>query len=661
MSDSETQGELHRHIANRRRNLIIALAAIAVVASVVVPLLIATHVIEVVIEPTDAEAVVDRKQGALLTFGHRVVLYSLNGTITVAAEGFAPVEVSVSRDTPARTRPIRLEPSPGMVSLRVESHEEFLVRVDGRIIGTDPDLEVELAPGAHVVAVQGPRIELIEEIQVTGRGAKQTFSFAPAATPTAEFTVVAEPSLARILIDGVAVGSGSFSGSLTVGMHDLVVEADDYAPHQQQFNVAADAAITDIGTVTLSPLPASVAIKSTPVNATVLINGKYRGVTPLRTEIASGREHRLSVRKTGFRHAEDTLHPRPNDRMERFYDLTVTSYRARITANVPAEIAVNGRVLGTAPLTLDVTDKDEITAVADGLRAKPIRVSPSGGSTREYAFRLLTPAKFAYEAASAETTAPADIRLRRFPPASFDARESEDSPAKVIELSRPFYFAVHETTVAAFRNFSAEFAQGRNTKHPAVEVTWQDAAKFCNWLSDEAGLAPAYVFRGGFARLDPDSLGFRLPTEAEWEAVARYDFDGGRVRARPHAWGASPTIPRAFANVAGRELRAGGVPFLRDHVDNHTGVAPVGTYPANFNGIHDLAGNASEWVNDYYSAGPFAPATRKDPLGPHTGTDHVVKGANHLSANRAALAAGYRSFTPNKSETVGFRVARWIH
>ena len=173
-------------------------------------------------------------------------------------------------------------------------------------------------------------------------------------------------------------------------------------------------------------------------------------------------------------------------------------------------------------------------------------------------------------------------------------------------------------------------------------------------------MPPAYVFGGAFATLDAGSTGFRLPTEAEWEAVARYDFASGGIRGRPYAWGASPTIPRAFANVAGRELRTRGVPFLADHVDNHAGIAPVGTYPPNFNGIHELAGNVSEWVNDYYRAGSFAPDTRTDPLGPHTGTDHVVKGANHLSADRDALSPGYRTFVANKSESVGFRVARWI-
>ena len=627
--------------------------------------LVATHAIEVVVEPADAAAALERKQGALLTVGRRVFLYSGEGVVIVSAEGFFSQDVTVSRSAPARRLPLSLQPRPGIVTLVVDSPDGFLVRVDGKIIGAEPKLDVELTPGSHVVTVQGPRIETIDEaIHVAGRGTRQTFSFAPSlavAMPSVEFRVAAEPSFARILIDGVPVGTGIYSGPLKPGSHEVTVEADNYAPDRRRLEIPDHVEVTDVGTIILSPLPAIVVVQSSPSGATVLLDGEYRGDTPLELEMDAGREHRLSVRKTGFRHANEILHPQPNARIRRSYELAATSYRAEVTTNIPAQITVNGRTVGDAPLQVDVKDNDEIKALAPGFEATPVRVRPGGGDVRRYAFELLPPARFAYESASPQATAPGGIRLRRFAPLRFDTRVSSDSLPAAVELSRPFYFAVHETTVAAFRSFDPEFAPGLAEDLPVVSVSWQDAARFCNWLSAGAGLPPAYVFGGAFARLDTDSLGFRLPTEAEWEAVARYDFVGGRVRGRPYPWGTSQTIPRAFTNLAGRELRGDGVPFLRDHVDNHRGVAPVGSYPANFNGVYDLAGNASEWVNDYYRAGPFSPGSSRDPLGPQTGTDRVVKGANHLSADRAALLAGYRTFAAHKSATVGFRVARWIH
>ena len=662
MSDSEGVSVVRRHIQRRRRHLRIALAVVVAVAAPTVALLFATEVIEVVVEPPDADAALSRHGGLLMTLGHRVFLVSGEGSVAVAAEGFAPSQVPVSRGVGNRVA-VSLDPLPGIISLVVDSNAEFLVRVDGQLVGTESELVVELAPGAHTVSIQGPGIGLEREIEVAGRGAAQTFTFkppAPGAVVRPMIEVAVEPLSARILIDGVFVGTGRYSGPVAAGVHELEVQAEDHAPYRRQFQAATDAGVNDLGTIALSPLPASVSIRSVPAGATVLVDGEYLGDTPLRVQMTPGGERRVSVRKAGFRTASDVLRPQPNARIEREYDLSRTSYRARITTDRPADIAVNGRVVGTAPLTIDVVDDDEIAAVAQGYVAKPVRVRPGGGETREYAFRLVEPGRFAFEAADAEATAPGGIRLRRFAPLRFDARETAQAAPKTVELSRAFYFAVNETTVSAFRAFKPDYPAGQDGNLPAASVTWQDAVRFCNWLSAEAGLTPAYAVRGAFAELDPASPGYRLPTEAEWEAVARYDFARGNVQGRPYVWGAGATIPPGFANVAGRELRSKGARFLDDHVDNHPGVAPVGTYPPNFNGIYDLGGNVSEWVHDFYRAGPFEPGSGADPLGPSSGTDHVVKGGSYLSAERAVLSPGYRAFVANKSESVGFRVARWI-
>lgn len=671
MSASEASGDLLRHIRQRRRNVTVALAAVAGAAAAVIALLISTHVVEVTVEPPDADAALERKQGVILTVGRRVLLYSSQGIVTVGAPGFFPRDVPVARADGKRRLAVLLDPRPGTISISVQSDEDFLIRVDGRVVGDDPQLNLELAAGTHSVDIQGPRIAPIQrEIEVEGRGARQSFTFTPTIAtdaPSVELRVAAVPSFARILVDGSPVGTGKFAGPLHPGVHEVGVEADDYAPERRLVDIPADATTRDMGTIVLTPRPARASITTTPAGATVLLNGDYRGDTPLQLELAPGREHRLSVRKTGFRHADELLNPLPNARIERFYHLTATTYRARITANLPAQIAVNGHSVGSSPLTVEVADDDEITASAEGFIAQPIRVRPGGEATRAYTFKLVEAAQFAYQSAAPVITAPAGIRMRRFGALRFDVRPGGSASPEPVELSRPFYFAVHETKVAAYRAFEPQFAPHLPPDIPAVDVTWQDAARFCNWLSAQAGLPAAYETGGAFPKLNPRSLGFRLPTEAEWEAVGRYDFAAGRVHARTHPWGGARSIPRAFANFAGRERRhagagpAGSTAFLPDHVDNHRDLAPVGSYPANINGIHDLWGNASEWVNDYYRAGPFQPERRVDPRGPHTGTDHVVRGANYTSGDRAALALGYRTFAANKSHTVGFRIARWIH
>ena len=65
-------------------------------------------------------------------------------------------------------------------------------------------------------------------------------------------------------------------------------------------------------------------------------------------------------------------------------------------------------------------------------------------------------------------------------------------------------------------------------------------------------------------------------------------------------------------------------------MDNHTGVAPVSSYPANFNGLYDLAGNVAEWVTDYHAPLPQQDSRATDrPAGAVAkGIDHVVKGSS---------------------------------
>lgn len=154
-----------------------------------------------------------------------------------------------------------------------------------------------------------------------------------------------------------------------------------------------------------------------------------------------------------------------------------------------------------------------------------------------------------------------------------------------------------ETTVAQYQaagmSYQAPgFPQGSD--HPAVHVSWNAAKAWCAWLSKREG------------------LNYRLPTDAEWSAAI-----GGSY----YPWGNSWPPPNHFGNYIGQEAKVpavesyarghywfqngGGssVAVIRGFRDRHVFTAPVGSYPANWLGIHDLGGNAFEWCEDWYRAG----------------------------------------------------------
>jgi formylglycine-generating enzyme required for sulfatase activity len=155
---------------------------------------------------------------------------------------------------------------------------------------------------------------------------------------------------------------------------------------------------------------------------------------------------------------------------------------------------------------------------------------------------------------------------------------------------------------------------------PVVSVSWLDAARYCNALSERAGLAPAYALTADGAAWDTAASGYRLPTEAEWE----------------HACRASTTGPRygALDEIAWHRGNAGGA--------RHA----VGTRAPNAWGFHDLLGNVWEWCWDVYDAEVY-------------GAYRVLRGGGWSDEHWSCRASVRRRSHPTFAiDDVGFRVAR---
>ncbi|MBM4125144.1 MAG: formylglycine-generating enzyme family protein, partial [Nitrospira sp.] len=242
---------------------------------------------------------------------------------------------------------------------------------------------------------------------------------------------------------------------------------------------------------------------------------------------------------------------------------------------------------------------------------------------------------------------------------------TDERPQRTVTLSA-FWIDRQEATNAQYERFVAAtghpqpqnlnqavtlWAQGRplagSERHPVVNVSWHDAAAYCQWA------------------------GKRLPTEAEWEKAARgtdgrlypWGNEWGLDRANSASYWAGRTVEFKDGKewsefwIAGEGARIAKERGLRGEVLT----MPVGSFPegASPYGVLDLAGNASEWVQDWYEPYYYVKAPQADPKGPNGVLLKVSRGGSWLKPAKSLRTAdrdyGYPDDRPSGT---GFRCAK---
>ena len=642
--------------------------AVALLLALLLTWLAQLQTVVVVLSPADARVRADgliswQSAGSLLLMpGERQLRVTRPGYRTLRRT------ISVKAGAPNNVQLV-LQKLPGVLDVDTGAVAATAL-LDGAEIGRVPGA-LQVAAGAHTLLLRAERhLDAVLQVEVAGMAQHQAIK-ARLEPSWGRLTLASDTPAARLSVnDGEALTLPA-AVDLPAGVQRLKVSAPGSRDWLSSVLIKPGAT-TAVGPIVLGAPDAQLSVRSQPVGAAVIVGGVWRGRAPLQLALPPGAHYEVLVSQPGYvsftRVVEATAGAK----------LAVDARLAPILVGLsisgePAdgELWIDGVARGRAPATQQLlAGAHRVEVRHAGMQAWISSIDLAPGVARTLEYRLVPEGRPAGWTPPASTiTSKAGPALKLISGGSFllgsarreQGRRPNEGQLRVT-LSRPFYIGLREVTNAEFRRFRADHVSGvvdqRSVdldNQPVSNVTWEQAVEYCNWLSAQDGLVSAYESKdGSWVLRQPANIGYRLPTEAEWEFAAR--MGGGR--ARRFEWGDELPIPPGVANIAGAEAAKMIDPVLPAYRDEYVGVAPVGHFPPNAFGLFDMTGNVSEWTHDVYTSF-LDGATVTDPLGPPAGARHTVRGASWRSATISELRLAWREGGSEPTQDLGFRVARY--
>lgn len=631
----------------------------------------------VALKPSPATATVSVSGGLFFHIGGRYLMRPGSFQLQLSAPGhFDLKQALLVSDDAQQSYPLALEKMPGHLSIK--THPETVqislqnTTQESRQ-GETPTTLRNIPTGRYTLQAQAERY-FSQSLDIDVDGFDITQQVAIDLQPAwGQVQITSEPDGAEILVNGKNQGLTPLQIDILESGETVTLQLAGYNPWQQTLSVTAGEQRA-LPLIKLQPADGLLTLSSQPQGAGITHNGHYLGTTPLQIKLPPGNPQQLQLYLDGYYPASHTLSIATGEQRELQISLKPKLGKLKISAHpADAQLYIDGVAKGSARQSLKLLARPHRIEIRKaGYTSHFAMLTPQPGVERTLRVTLKTKAQTRAANIPTIITAPSGQQLTLLRPNTAftlgasrreQGRRANEILRKV-KLQRAFYLASTEVTNQQFQQFQRDHTSNHasgNTlnqlNQPVVSVTWASAARFCNWLSQQQGLAPFYIEKDGeISGYATEALGYRLPTEAEWAWAARWQ--NGKMAKFP--WGKSLIPDKKTSNIADSSAAKILPRVLRGYNDGFAVSAPVASLLANDKGLYDMGGNVAEWVNDYYSiAVNVSGSVENDPVGPSKGQFKIVRGASWRHSGMTELRLSYRDYSESARDDLGFRIARY--
>ena len=482
--------------------------------------------------------------------------------------------------------------------------------------GVTPLVINDIARGSHRIAVRKEMYGLKVENAVVTDGA--TANVAVTLNPSfARVTINTLPN-AKILVDGTAKATGTYSWNQSEGVCEIATSLDGHRDAKRTLQVVAG----QDQTIQLDPTPmyGMLNVNSDPMDAEIWIDGKQYGVTPDIVTNLLATEHSITLKKTGC-----------------------ADYTTKVTVEEAKETALLGKLETGKSVTISTGGTDDIYVDGTKVGVSPLSTTLALGSHTIYAMRngKKSPSKTIAVSAGYSDT---NIKLSFFGNREFNVKgvkftmvaveggtftmgATSEQASDADDYEKPAYRVTLSNYLIGQTEVTQELWQAvmgnnpsifKGSSNPVERVSWDDCQEFIRKLNNITG------------------ENFRLPTEAEWEYAAR----GGK-KSQGYKYSGSNNI--------------GEVAWYYSNSSGQT--HPVAGKQPNELGIYDMSGNVWEWCSDW--KGSYSSSSQTNPTGPTSGSIRVFRGGSWCSLARGCRVSIRDCGNPGgRGSDHGLRLAR---